>query len=99
MSARTVSALAMKLSELFNLAASDIDSSMPMSHDGLDSLVAVELRNWLRSTTRVKVTIFEIPQSVSLLEFANLIARRARLVGGLLQLHRGADFETRGKST
>ena len=76
--ARIAAALVIKLSDLFNLAASEVDTSMPMSHYGVDSLV--ELRNWLRGAAKVKVTIFEILQSASLLEFACLVAARAGLM-------------------
>lgn len=45
-----------------------------MSHYGVDSLVAVELRNWLGSAAKAKVSIFTILQTPSLAEFASLVA-------------------------
>lgn len=82
-SSRIAGALVSKLSDLFNIAVSDIDGTMPMSHYGVDSLIAVELRNWLKGAARARVTIFEILQSASLVEFAFLVAGRAGLLGNV----------------
>jgi len=71
-----------KLSEMFNIVASEIDVTLLLSHYGVDSLVAVELRNWLRSVLKAKVTIFEILQSASIADFAVLIAKRKVVAGG-----------------
>lgn len=72
-----------KLATLFNIPISEVDTSLPLSHFGVDSLVAVELRNWLTGTVKTKVTIFEILQSTSLVGFAALIAERSGLVVGV----------------
>ncbi len=69
-------ALVNKLAALFNIPSSEIDATLPLPHYGVDSLVAVELRNWLSSTIKAKVTIFEILQGASVSEFAGLVARR-----------------------
>lgn len=80
---RIATALISKLSDLFNIPVSDIDGSMPMSHYGVDSLIAVELRNWLKGAARARVAIFDILQRVSLNEFAFLVAGRAGLLGNV----------------
>ena len=69
-------ALVSKLAVLFNLPSSEIDTNLPLAHYGVDSLVAVELRNWLSSAIKAKVTIFEILQTKSVGEFAGLVAKR-----------------------
>ncbi|KAK6214430.1 gamma tubulin complex Spc97/GCP2 subunit Alp4 [Pestalotiopsis sp. IQ-011] len=43
-------ALAAKTADIFSLPLGDIDPEFPLSRYGVDSLVAVELRNWLGAT-------------------------------------------------
>ena len=73
-----VNALGAKLSDIFNIPLSDIDPEMPLSRYGVDSLVSVELRNWISSTVKAKV--FEILQSASLNEFALLVAGKSEYI-------------------
>lgn len=75
-------ALAAKLAEIFNLPLSDIEPDMPLSRYGVDSLVAVEVRNWLSNGVKSKVSVFEILQSASLSDFAALVASKSELVKG-----------------
>jgi NAD(P)-dependent dehydrogenase (short-subunit alcohol dehydrogenase family) len=72
-----VNALGAKLSDIFNIPLSDIDPELPLSQFGVDSLVGVELRNWISSTVKAKVSVFEILQSASLNEFALLAAGKS----------------------
>lgn len=69
-----VEALSNKLADIFNIELSEIDVALPLSRYGVDSLVAVELRNWLSGAIKAKVSVFEILQSASLTEFAGLLA-------------------------
>lgn len=72
-----VDALAAKLSDTFNIPLSDINPELPLSRYGVDSLVGVELRNWISSTVKAKVSVFEILQTASLNEFALLVAGKS----------------------
>lgn len=69
-----------KIADLFNTPAADIDVALPLSHHGVDSLVAVELRNWLSSAVKVKVTIYDILQSASVTDFALMLVNKSGLV-------------------
>lgn len=75
-----IQALSTKISDIFNIPFSDIDIELPLSRYGVDSLVAVELRNWLSGGVRAKVTVFEILQSASLAEFAALVGSKSELL-------------------
>ncbi|KAK8079180.1 hypothetical protein PG994_002987 [Apiospora phragmitis] len=75
-----VQALSAKLSDIFNIPLTDIDPDLPLSRYGVDSLVGVELRNWLSSTVKAKVSVFEILQSASLNEFALLVTGKSELL-------------------
>ncbi|KAH6660300.1 polyketide synthase [Truncatella angustata] len=73
-------ALTQKLATFFNMAAAEIDTSASLSTLGVDSLVAVELRNWLSSVVQAKVTIFEILQTATMKDFAGLVTKRSALI-------------------
>lgn len=68
--------ITMKLAEIFSLSSDQINLSMPLAHYGVDSLVGVELRNWLSSALKVQVSIFEILQSRSVKDFSEVIVQR-----------------------
>ncbi|KAI0015263.1 polyketide synthase [Xylariomycetidae sp. FL0641] len=72
--------LTARLATLFNLVAADINTAGSLSSLGVDSLVAVELRNWLSTVLQAKVTVFEILQSATLIEFARLVMGRSALI-------------------
>lgn len=72
-------ALAARLAVIFNRAGEAVDFDVPMSGHGVDSLAAVELRNWLSGAAKAKKSIFEITQSKSLMGFAALVVERSQL--------------------
>jgi acyl carrier protein len=78
-----VDAVADKMAAIFNIDKREIDPTRTLSDYGVDSLVAVELRNWLASSLRVKVSIFDILQSPSIAEFGGVLAAKSELLGGL----------------
>ena len=69
-----------KLSEMFMLAAAEIDKSQGLAKYGVDSLVAVELRNWLVSRMQTDISIFDIMQSASLMVLAEKAAAKSKFV-------------------
>lgn len=75
-----VDAVVAKVADVFNIPAEEIDPSLPLARYGIDSLVAVELRNWLSSSVKAKVFVFEILQSASILEFGALLASKSSLI-------------------
>lgn len=72
--------VALRLAVIFNINAEDLDLSVPLSAHGVDSLVAVEMRNWLSTAAKAKISIFEILQSSSLMDFASLVVERSQVV-------------------
>lgn len=73
-------AVAARLGVIFNLPAQDMDLAAPLAMHGVDSLVAVELRNWLFAVAKAKVSVLEILRSSSLMDFATLVIERSSLV-------------------
>ena len=55
-----VDALITKLAALLGIAATDLDPSRPIHLYGVDSLVAVELRNWFANNIRADVAVLHI---------------------------------------
>lgn len=75
-----VAAITNKLSEMFMVPEAEIDHSKPPSAYGVDSLVAVELRNWLFAHLQAELSIFEVMQSESLAKLGESTAQKSRLV-------------------
>lgn len=71
-------ALSLKLSKVLGLPLERIDPSRPMGSYGVDSLVAVELRNWLAREVSAEVAIFEILGEPSIASLAVAVARRSQ---------------------
>ncbi|RDW76674.1 type I polyketide synthase [Aspergillus mulundensis] len=70
-------AIATKLADIFMVPVADIDLAKPPSAYGVDSLVAVELRNMLVLQAACDVSIFSILQSVSLAALAGMVVERS----------------------
>jgi len=69
-----------KISDMFVLQESEIDPAFPLSKYGVDSLVAVELRNWLVPSASIEISIFDLLASPSLTELAKSVASRSKLI-------------------
>jgi NADPH:quinone reductase-like Zn-dependent oxidoreductase/NAD(P)-dependent dehydrogenase (short-subunit alcohol dehydrogenase family) len=68
-----------KVSALSMISADEIDSSQTLSSYGVDSLVAVEMRNWIFKEIDVSVTILELLSNEPLAMFAQKMAQRSKL--------------------
>jgi hypothetical protein len=67
-----------KLAKLMMVPASDIDPVKPLSTYGVDSLVAVEVRNWMAKEILVEVSVFEIMANVPMRQLAVDLAGKSR---------------------
>ncbi|KAI3335770.1 polyketide synthase [Ustulina deusta] len=79
-----IDAISTKVGAVRGIDRSEIDAGNPLSHYGVDSIVGVELRNWLSGSLGAKVSIFEILQSTSLTEFAGHVLSTSELLSGLI---------------
>ncbi|KAG6361752.1 hypothetical protein INS49_009980 [Diaporthe citri] len=73
-------AITAKLAAIFMLPADEIDLTQPPAQYGVDSLVAVELRNMLVLQAGAEVSIFNIMQSLSLAALALDVASKSRYI-------------------
>ena len=58
----------------------DIDVFKPVHHYGVDSLVAIDYRNWIFRELKSTVTVFDILNSVPMTALAAKIAKKSELV-------------------
>lgn len=76
-------ALVARLAKLMMVPASDIDAGRPMSSYGVDSLVAVEVRNWIAKEMLVEVSVFDLLANTPISMLAASLAGRCKLLEGL----------------
>lgn len=73
-------AITNKLAEMFKISEEEFDQDQSLSKYGVDSLTAVELRNWLVNKTQTDISIFDMLQSLSLRAVAEKAAVKSRFV-------------------
>ncbi|RHZ60784.1 hypothetical protein CDV55_106439 [Aspergillus turcosus] len=73
-------ALSGKIAAHLSVPIESIDASHPITEYGIDSHMAVELRNWVSKTMESTVPILDILASSTLLDLAGKIASKSRLV-------------------
>jgi hypothetical protein len=73
-------AIVEKVASIFTLPSSEILASEPLSKYGVDSLVAVELRNWLLMAAQSEVSIFDVLHSPSVSVLAETVSVKSRYV-------------------
>lgn len=77
-------ALVKKIADMFGIDKNDINPSSPVSRYGVDSLIAVELRNWIISSTGADTaSVFDVMQSSSLNALAEKVAQKSRYLRAL----------------
>ncbi len=75
-------ALVQKLAKTLSTSEADLDKTKPIHHYGVDSLVAVELRNWCRKKLDADVAIFDIMSGASIAALGSVIVSKSRLWNG-----------------
>ena len=78
-----------KLSSLLMIPLEDVRPSKSMLEHGMDSLVAVEMRNWLLRELDSAIPILELMANVSLSQFSANVAKTSKLVSPDIYLEDG----------
>jgi acyl carrier protein len=68
--------LRIKTSRLLGMQVQEIEAKSQIEHYGVDSLVAIELRNWISKELSIDIAVFEILGGMTLLELGTLITER-----------------------
>ncbi|KAM3554579.1 hypothetical protein MY1884_006062 [Beauveria asiatica] len=72
------SGLAGMLAKSMNMATEEIDPSRPPSAYGVDSLVAVGVRNWVFGNCGVDISVFEILSELTVFELSKLVVKKGK---------------------
>ncbi|RYP13408.1 hypothetical protein DL767_010766 [Monosporascus sp. MG133] len=73
------SALAAKLARSLSISPEDVQSSKHLSDYGVDSLMAIELRNWIEKEFQAHVAVFDIMDgSTTIAAISDLVAQRGQ---------------------
>ncbi|KAI1107162.1 ketoacyl-synt-domain-containing protein [Jackrogersella minutella] len=67
-----------KLSEVLSVARDDVDAQRSMTSYGLDSLTAIEVRNWITRELGATLEILELLTSANVTDLAELIVSRTK---------------------
>ncbi|KAJ5180470.1 hypothetical protein N7492_003680 [Penicillium capsulatum] len=71
-------ALAAKLAQVLVMSLEDMDPSITVASLGLDSLVAIEIRNWIAREANANVQVLELLSSGSLMALAEIIVNKSQ---------------------
>ncbi|KAF2829294.1 polyketide synthase PksD [Ophiobolus disseminans] len=88
-----VEALARKLARALSIAPEDVDVDKPLHAFGVDSLVAVELRNWIGKEFAADVAVFDIMRGRTVAAIGELITKmsQVRRAKGKVNVEEGVD--------
>ncbi|KAJ9227058.1 hypothetical protein DTO027B5_8163 [Paecilomyces variotii] len=73
--------LVVKLSKVLGISVDNIDPTVTVSSLGLDSLVAIKIRNWIAQETEANIQVLELLSSGSLGSLINIILRKSKING------------------
>ena len=76
-------ALIEKTADILRIPKSEVDPSRPLYSYGVDSLVAMEVRNWITRELKANMALLDLMAAVPMETFANQIAQKSKLVVGL----------------
>lgn len=77
--------IAGKLSKALALSVEDIDTSRPVFSYGVDSLLAIELRNWIFKELKAQVSVFDILSKVPMSQLSTKVASKSSFVPASVQ--------------
>ena len=79
-----------KVSAILMIPKDDIDGRQPIAAYGLDSLVAVEIRNWVTKQTEANLQVLELLSTGSLIALSQVIVKKSALLDSKL-VGKGAE--------
>ncbi|KAI0551232.1 hypothetical protein F4679DRAFT_145449 [Xylaria curta] len=77
-----IRALAAKLARAMSISPSDVEPNKPLSNYGVDSLMAVELRNYIGREFQATVAVFDIMGGVPISSIGDLVVERSTIGKG-----------------
>ena len=86
-----LAALLDRLGRLLAMPPKDVDARGPILSLGIDSLISLELRQWVSKELRAETSILDIMQSASVVDLAAKIVLRSELTSPLRSTAKGPD--------
>lgn len=77
--AAMVDGLVDRVSNILSTPASEIDPGRPLYMYGVDSLVAMEMRNWIQRDIKADIALFDVLEAVPMTKFADKVVARSKL--------------------
>lgn len=77
--------LGTKVSVMMMKSVDEIDRSKPLGAYGLDSLITIEVRNWIFREIQAGLQIMEILVAKSVVELAGLILKQSKIISAALK--------------
>ncbi|KAI1340369.1 hypothetical protein F5Y15DRAFT_423306 [Xylariaceae sp. FL0016] len=74
-----IRALSVKLARAMSISPDDVEPSKPLSSYGVDSLMAVELRNYIGREFQASVAVFDIMGGVPIAAIGDLVVERSNV--------------------
>lgn len=74
-----IKALSAKLARAMSISVDDVQLDKPLSSYGVDSLMAVELRNWMGKDFKANVAVFDILGNTSISSIADLVVSKSTI--------------------
>nr|POE88317.1 reducing polyketide synthase fub1 [Quercus suber] len=84
-------ALIAKLAKAMMIPPGDIDVTKPISSYGVDSLVAVEVRNWVSREAKSDLSVFDILSPVAMSVLIHKIASKSSVLSAEVKAEAGAE--------
>ncbi|KIA76017.1 polyketide synthase [Aspergillus ustus] len=73
-------ALVNRVAKFLQTSPGEIDAGKPLYHYGVDSLAAVEMRNWVFREIKAEVSLLEVMSASPIAQLAQEIASRSKLI-------------------
>lgn len=67
-----------KISQILGMGTEDIETNKPLHIYGIDSLIAIDLRNWIKREIGADVQVFNLLGNVSFEELSRMVALQSR---------------------
>ncbi|KAK6206411.1 beta-ketoacyl synthase domain-containing protein [Colletotrichum tabaci] len=77
--AAMVDGLVHRVSNILSTPASEVDPGRPLYMYGVDSLVAMEMRNWIQRDIKADIALFDVLEAVPMTKFAEKVVARSKL--------------------
>ncbi|KAK1140234.1 Type I Iterative Polyketide synthase (PKS) [Aspergillus melleus] len=70
--------IVLQVAHILGMSETDIETDRPLHAHGIDSLVAVDLKNWFLNELGAKVTVFDIMGNTAIKEISVMVAEQSR---------------------